>query len=203
MPIKTSQSMAGFVASAPELSRPQGGEPRLWMRVGQEHFTRNQDGSFTRGESSFHDLVMFRKSAERAAAAFKKGDRFVADGHIHAYEQPGPDGVAFQREEFVARRIGHDLAVTNYQVDRTRTMSAAEAAAKGRITVNHGPARDAAQPAPATAAGPPQFTQPPAPAVHAPAGAHGPAGPTAPVGVSPQAGHTSFQAAGPSMAHGA
>lgn len=203
--IKTSQSMAGFVASDPELSRPEGGEARLWMRVGQEHHTRNQDGSFTKGPSSFHDLVMFRRSAERAAAMFKRGDRFVAEGYLHTYEAPGPDGAAFQREEFVARRIGHDLAVTSYQVDRSRrTMSADQAAAKGRITLKDGPAQQADHAGPAPA-GAPRFTQPQAaPAAQAaparePAGAHGPAGPAVPVGVVSQAGTASFQGAAPAL----
>jgi len=35
------------------------------------------------------------------------------------------DGEVFDREEFVAKKIGHDLARTNYDVDRTRRSPAA------------------------------------------------------------------------------
>ena len=73
MPIKTSTSMEGFIASAPQLSRTENGDARLYVKVGQEHFVRNEDGSFTQTETNFHDLVMFRRAAERAAARFTIG----------------------------------------------------------------------------------------------------------------------------------
>ncbi|MDR3107930.1 MAG: single-stranded DNA-binding protein [Bifidobacteriaceae bacterium] len=119
MPIKTSTSMSGFVASTPTLSRTETGDARLYMKVGQEHFIRNPDGSFTQDETSFHDLVMFRRAAEKAAAQFAKGDRFVAEGYIHEYTVTDSDGMMEGREEFVARHIGHDTACTRYSVDRT------------------------------------------------------------------------------------
>ncbi len=119
MPIKTSTAMSGFVASTPTLNRLDNGDIRLYMKVGQEHFIRNPDGSFTQEESSFHDLVMFRRAAEKAAAQFVKGDKFVAEGSIHAYTFTDTDGVMSEREEFVARHIGHDTATTRYTVDRT------------------------------------------------------------------------------------
>jgi single-stranded DNA-binding protein len=121
MAMSIKQSLSGFVASAPVLTRTDQGETRLYMRIGQEHWTRNLDGSFAQGESSFHDLTMFRRAAERAAGQFAKGDRFVAEGYTHGYEWTNPDGLVEQREEFVARKIGHDNATTTYQVDRTPT----------------------------------------------------------------------------------
>ena len=126
MPIKTSTSMSGFVASVPQMSRAETGDARLYMKVGQEHFTRNPDGSFTQGETSFHDLVMFRRAAEKAAAHFTKGDKFVAEGYLHAYTMTY-DGQMYEREEFVARKIGHDTAVTNYTVNRPQRPLAQQA----------------------------------------------------------------------------
>jgi single-stranded DNA-binding protein len=117
--MKISQSLSGFVASTPVLSRTDTGEARLYMRVGQEHYTRNDDGSFTPGETTFHDLVAFRKTAERAAQQFTKGDRFIAEGYTNDYMWADDQGREVQREQFVARKIGHDLAYTNYQIDRT------------------------------------------------------------------------------------
>ncbi len=89
------------------------------MRVGQEHWTRNPDGSFTQHEPSFHDLVVFGRTAERVAALFAKGDRFVAEGRVEDYDHIDPDGVVTQRERFTAKKIGHDTARTAYTVDRT------------------------------------------------------------------------------------
>ena len=118
MPIKTSTSMSGFVASTPQLTRTESGDARMYMKVGQEHYVRNEDGSFTQADTTFHDLVMFRRASERAAAQFTKGDKFVAEGYLHAYTITNQNGQMAEREEFVARRIGHDTAVTNYTVNR-------------------------------------------------------------------------------------
>lgn len=119
MPIKTSTSMSGFIASTPQLSRTEAGEARTYMKVGQEHVVKNPDGSFTPEETTFHDLVVFRRSAEQAVAQFRKGDKFVAEGRIHTYEVTDGQGQVATREEFVAARIGHDMAVTRYTVDRS------------------------------------------------------------------------------------
>lgn len=119
MPIKTSTSMSGFIASTPQLSRTENGDARMYAKVGQEHMIRNPDGSFASGETTFHDLVVFRRSGENAAERFRKGDKFVAEGYLHAYTVTDDDGMMSGREEFVATKIGHDLAVTRYTVDRT------------------------------------------------------------------------------------
>ena len=119
MAIKTSMSMSGFVTGDPQLTQGEDGIPRCYMRVGQEHYTRNLDGSFTQDPSTFHDLVIFRATAEKAVTQFKKGDRFVAEGYTHTWDAVNDDGVKVQREEFVARKIGHDTLHTRYQVDRT------------------------------------------------------------------------------------
>ncbi|MDR2973890.1 MAG: single-stranded DNA-binding protein [Propionibacteriaceae bacterium] len=119
MSIKTSMSMSGFIASTPRLTRSDDGEARAYIRVGQEHWVRNEDATFTQQEPTFHDLVLFGRTAERAAAVFAKGDKFIAEGYLHSYQSPNADGVVESREEFAARKIGHDAARTLYQVDRT------------------------------------------------------------------------------------
>jgi single-strand DNA-binding protein len=118
MAIHTQQSMSGFIASDPQLTFTNQGDARFYARVGQEHYTRNDDGSFTREETTFHDLVQYRKAAERAYAQFQKGDSFVAEGYVHQNEQQ-VNGKPVEREEFVAKKIGHDTARTTYEVDRT------------------------------------------------------------------------------------
>ena len=74
--------------------------------------------SFTKLDPTFHDLVVFRRAAERAYEQFRKGDRFVAEGHVRTYDHH-VDGQPDHRDEFVARRIGHDSARTTYTIDRT------------------------------------------------------------------------------------
>jgi len=119
MAIKTATSMSGFIASDPKVTQRSDGQTRLHFRVGQEHCTRNQDDSFTQEAPTFHDLVMTGKTAEKAAQLFRKGDRFIAEGYVDTHDVAFADQVPERREEFRARHIGHDLAYTSYQVDRS------------------------------------------------------------------------------------
>ncbi|MGR0221575.1 single-stranded DNA-binding protein [Agromyces sp. ZXT2-6] len=119
MALHTQQSLSGFIASDPQQSITENGDTRFYVRIGQPHFRREDDGSFSELEPSFHDLVTYRATADRAFARFAKGDSFVAEGYVRTF-QVERDGAIIEREEFVAKKIGHDLARTNYDVDRSR-----------------------------------------------------------------------------------
>lgn len=123
MAFHTQQSLSGFIASEPQQSVTETGDTRFYVRVGQPHFRRDDGGGFTELEPTFHDLVAYRATAERALTRFAKGDSFVAEGYVRSF-QFERDGEAVEREEFVAKKIGHDLARTNYEVDRARRSSA-------------------------------------------------------------------------------
>jgi len=120
MAIHTQESVSGFIASVPQLTFSEGGNARFYAKIGQEHYRKEEDGSFTQTETTFHDLVAFRKAAERAYERFVKGDKFVAEGYIHEYDHIDADGQTVAKDEFVAKKIGHDLARTNYEVTRAR-----------------------------------------------------------------------------------
>ncbi len=118
MAIHTQESLSGFIASDPLLTQTAKGDARFFARIGKEHFRREEDGSFTQTETSYHHLVMFGRSAEHAHANFDPGDNFVAEGYTREvnYER---NGQAVETEEFVAKKIGHDAARTRYEVDRS------------------------------------------------------------------------------------
>ena len=117
MTIPTQMSLHGFIATDPDLHFSENGVARFSARVGVRQFRQNHDGATTQLKPTFHDLVIFRKTAERAYETFRKGDTFVATGHINEnpYERHGQRIV---HEEFVARHIGHDLLLTTYVVQR-------------------------------------------------------------------------------------
>src|SRR5690625_2957976 len=117
MAIRTQESLSGFIATDPQLTYTERGEARFYARFGQENFRREQDGTFTKLEPDFGNLVMYRATAERAHERFSKGDQFVAEGYTHdyAYER---DGQQVEGTEFVVKKIGHDTARTRYNVDR-------------------------------------------------------------------------------------
>src|SRR5579859_2188419 len=85
MAIHTQQSVSGFIASEPQLSYTAKGDARFYARIGQEHYRREADGSFTELEPTFHDLVAYRATAERAYERLAKGDSFVAEGYAHSF----------------------------------------------------------------------------------------------------------------------
>lgn len=124
MPIHTQESLSGFIASDPQLSFTSKGEARFYARIGQEHYQRNDDGTFTQTETTFHDLVMYRRTAERAYQQFAKGDSFIAEGYVHPYSYER-DGQTVTGEEFVAKRLGHDVARSTYTLEHTRRQAPA------------------------------------------------------------------------------
>ena len=128
MAIHTQESLSGFIASDPLLTQTAKGDARFFARIGKEHFRREEDGSFTQTETTYHHLVMFGRSAEHAHANFAQGDNFVAEGYTRPvnYER---NGQAIEGEEFVAKKIGHDAARTRYEVDRSERTSGRDATA--------------------------------------------------------------------------
>lgn len=138
MAIRTQESFSGFVASDPQLTRTENGDARLFMKVGKEHYRQEEDGSFTQLETSFHNLVAFKAAAEQGQARLAKGDKFVAEGYVREYTYQR-DGQVVEGEEFVARRLGHDMARTRYDVDRTPRRAAAERDAAAFTAPEHRP----------------------------------------------------------------
>lgn len=131
MAIHTQQSLSGFVASQPQLTYTENGDARLFVKVGKEHYRKEQDGSFTELDPTFHNLVAFKAAAEQGYVRLAKGDRFIAEGFVREYTYER-DGQTVEGEEFTARRIGHDMARTRYEVDRTPRSKAAGLEAASR-----------------------------------------------------------------------
>lgn len=148
MALHTQESLSGFIASDPQLTYTERGDARLYVKIGQEHYRREEDGSFTQTETTFHDLVAFKKTAERAHDRLAKGDKFVAEGYTREYDRATPEGEVVKSEEFVAKKLGHDLARTSYEVDRTRRQPAVTQETAGQ-TVDVGARRESRGAAPA------------------------------------------------------
>ena len=116
MTIPTRMSLHGFIATAPEFN-VENGQRRFFARVGVEHYQRSGPDDWAKLPPTFHNLVVYGKTAEYAYARFKVGDSFIASGHINQYEVLR-DGHTHVGEEFEANRIGHDVARSRYTVDR-------------------------------------------------------------------------------------
>jgi single-strand DNA-binding protein len=75
-------------------------------------------------------MVAFESTARETYARFRKGDSFVASGYVHEYEVERDSGSVI-KEEFVARKIGHNVNKTAYEVQRRLLAPAASAPAQG------------------------------------------------------------------------
>jgi single-stranded DNA-binding protein len=119
MSIPTQMSLAGFIAAAPELHFTSAGAEYVRVRVGVgvEQWRKEVDGSFTKLEPTFHDMVAFESTARETYSRFRPGDSFVASGYVHEYEVERTGEI---REEFVVRKIGHNANKSGYEVQRRR-----------------------------------------------------------------------------------
>lgn len=117
MSIPTQLGLHGYIAIKPELTKTRDGSPRFHARIGVEQFRKEPDGSFTKLDPVHCDLVAYDTAAERAFERFRVGDSFIAAGYINDYEVDR-DGQKVPRQDFVARRIGHDPARNRYEVLR-------------------------------------------------------------------------------------
>jgi len=121
MSIPTQMSLAGFIASDPDLRYTTAGAEHVRVRVGVEQWRKEVDGRLTKLDPTFHDMVAFKSTARETYARFRKGDSFVASGYVHEYEVER-DGRSVIKEEFVARKIGHNANKTAYKVQRRRRL---------------------------------------------------------------------------------
>jgi single-stranded DNA-binding protein len=120
-------SLVGFIATEPDLHFTATGKEYCRLRVGVEHWHKEADGSFTKLDPTFHDMVSFESTARETYARFRKGDSFVASGYVHEYEVERTGEI---KDEFVARKIGHDVNKTAYEVQRRRLAPAPAAPAR-------------------------------------------------------------------------
>ncbi|MFE7503836.1 single-stranded DNA-binding protein [Promicromonospora sp. NPDC057488] len=118
MTIPIRQSLEGVLLTGLRPGTTRTGVPVLRARVRAQQWQREGE-TFTPGEPVTCDLVVFHESTQRTRTRFRPGDAFIASGHVNTYDITR-DGQIVQREEFVARRLGHDAARTRYKVTRTR-----------------------------------------------------------------------------------
>lgn len=119
MSIPTQMSLVGFIVATPERHSTEGRNDFVRVRIGVEHWGKEANGDYTPLEPTYHDMVAYAAAADRIRTRFRKGDSFIASGYIHEYEVEQPGGSVI-KEEFVARKIGHNANHTSYTVERGR-----------------------------------------------------------------------------------
>ena len=127
MALHTQQSLSGFIASEPQQSITENGDTCFYVRIGQPHFRREDDGTFSELEPTFHDLVAYRTTADRALTRFAKGDSFIAEGYVRTF-QVERNGTSSNAKNSSRRRS----ATTSPAPTMTSTVTAGRAAASNR-----------------------------------------------------------------------
>lgn len=116
MGIKNGTIMIGHIAGDPRLTHSEKtGTPRFYARVGVDHWRRDDDGTFTKTDRTFHDLAVRYKAAEAAMELFKKGDDFIATGRFEKFTDPTSGA---EREEFRADTLTPNPISTRMVIDR-------------------------------------------------------------------------------------
>ena len=116
MGIKNGTIMIGHIAGDPRLTHSEKtGTPRFYARVGVDHWRREDDGTFTKTDRTFHDLAVRYKAAEAAMDLFKKGDDFIATGQFEKFTDPTTGA---EREEFRADTLTPNPVSTRLSIDR-------------------------------------------------------------------------------------
>lgn len=116
MGIKNGTIMVGHIAGDPRLTHSEKtGTPRFYARVGVDHWRREDDGTFTKTDRTFHDLAVRYKAAEAAMELFKKGDDFIATGRFEKFTDPTSGA---EREEFRADTLTPNPVSTRLSIDR-------------------------------------------------------------------------------------
>jgi len=135
MSIPTQMSLAGFIVSISDLHTTGSGSPQVRARVGVEQWRHEANDTFTKLDPTYHDMVAYDHAASILSSRFRPGDFFVASGYIHEYEIDQRGG-SLIKEEFVARRIGHNANQTPYVVQRRQP----HAPASSQAAAQHQPA---------------------------------------------------------------
>ena len=117
MSMPTQMSLAGFIVSISDLHTTGSGSPQVRARVGVEQWRHEATDTFIKLDPTYHDVVAYDHAASILSKRFKPGDFFIASGYIHEYEIDQPGG-SLIKEEFVARKIGHNANHTPYVVQR-------------------------------------------------------------------------------------
>jgi single-strand DNA-binding protein len=103
-----SDVLVGNLTAEPELRFTPNGNAVANLRVAVN--TRVKQGDqWVDGETSYHDVTVWRAQAEHAADALQKGDRIVAAGYWKDREWTTREGEPRKSKEFIADDLGISL----------------------------------------------------------------------------------------------
>lgn len=118
-------SVSGNVTKDPDLRWTPQGQAVATLRVAETPRVQAEDGSWTDGETSFYDVIVWGDQAQRAVEALRKGDRIVATGRWQRQDWTDNDSQPRAKTVLVARDVGPSLLFKDARIDRSQPRKAA------------------------------------------------------------------------------
>src|ERR687898_1379439 len=111
--------LAGNLTAAPELRYTPPGLEVANLRVAVTPRSRQADGTWTQGETSFHTVVVWRDQATNTVETLTKGARVIVVGRPKQRTWTDQDGTERQVTEVDAEEVGPSLRWATAKVTRT------------------------------------------------------------------------------------
>jgi single-strand DNA-binding protein len=112
-------TLVGNLTADPELRFTPSGLQVANLRLAVTPRTRQEDGSWTQGETSFHTVTVWRDQATHAAETLTKGARVIVVGRPKQRSWTDADGPEHQVVEVDAEELGPSLRWAIAKVTRT------------------------------------------------------------------------------------
>jgi single-strand DNA-binding protein len=112
-------TLVGNLTADPELRFTPSGLPVTSLRVAVTPRTRQDDGTWTDGETSFHNVNVWREQAEHATESLSKGARVLVVGRAKQRTWTDQDGTEHQLTEVDAEEVGPSLRWATAILTRT------------------------------------------------------------------------------------
>jgi single-strand DNA-binding protein len=112
-------TLVGNLTADPELRFTPSGLQVANLRLAVTPRTRQQDGTWKDGETSFHTVTVWRDQAEHASETLRKGARVIVVGRPKERTWTDQDGTEHQVTEVDAEELGPSLRWATAKVTRT------------------------------------------------------------------------------------
>ena len=121
-------TFVGNLTRDPELKFTQSGSALLKLSVACNDRTKDSDGTWKDGDTTYLDVTAWRTLAENAAESLTKGDTVIVVGRFKSRSYEAADGTKRTAYDVDAQHIGPDL---------TRAMAKVSKVSKFAVTDKH------------------------------------------------------------------
>jgi len=118
-------TLVGNLTADPELRFTPSGLQVANLRLAVTPRTRQDDGTWTQGETSFHTVTVWRDQASNAAETLRKGARVIVVGRPKERSWTDQDGAEHHVTEVDAEELGPSLRWATVTLSRTNGRSRA------------------------------------------------------------------------------